>query len=258
MKGKAVTKGKSVFWSRLLGLLIAFAIVAVMVVGGVKNLMGELSAVHEALAASQREHAVSQNELAQTQAALQDETLALQLSAQQLDTANSKIRALKNERDHVKDRWGKSLRVLQQRNQQLVLTDRELRAAQEELERLQQQPQLSMIVTTERQFQMSQRERFAASHTRMAVSSDAGAMFYEGKQALYEKEEYVSYSERTQVLITQTAPGQDVLECLNDANKRRRRRGTCGTIVAVQASAMSLETYAYQSQYSGMQMLWME
>ena len=252
MKGKGVTKGKSVFWSRLLGLLIAFAIIAVMVVGGVKNLMGELSVVHEALAASQREHAVAQNELAQTQAALEDESRALQLSAQQLDSANGKIRALKNERDHVKENWGKSLRVLQQRNQQLVVTDKELRAAQQELERLHQQPQLSMIVTSERQFNLRQRERFAASHTRMAVSSDAGAMFYEGKQALYEKEEVVSYAERTQVIITQTLPGHDVLACLADESKG------CAAVISAQVFARQHESYAYHSRYSGMQMRWME
>ncbi|MCY4071830.1 MAG: hypothetical protein OXG60_11080 [Chloroflexi bacterium] len=249
MKGKDFPKTRSVFWSRLLGLLIAFAIITVMVVGGVKNLMTELSAVHEELTASQRELAVTQNKLAQTQAALENESRALQQSAQQLDAAYNKIRALHNERDQIKARWGNSLRALQQRNQQLVVTDKELREAQKELERLQQAPQVSMIVTSERQFNLSQRELFAASLTRMAVASDAGAMFYEGRQALHEKEKHVSYAERTQVIITQTLPGHDVLTCLNNPNLG------CGTIVAAGVQASQMQAYSYESQYSAMETL---
>ena len=48
MKSTGRAAVKSVFWSRLLGLLIAFAIVAVLVFGGVKNLMSELAAAHQA------------------------------------------------------------------------------------------------------------------------------------------------------------------------------------------------------------------
>ena len=249
MKVNDFPKRRSVFWSRLLGLLIAFAIIIVMVVGGVKNLMAELSAVHEELTASQRELAVTQSELAQTQAALENESRALQQNAQQLDAAYNKIRALYNERDQIKARWGNSLRALQQRNQQLVLTDKELRETQKELERLQQAPQVSMIVTSERQFEMSERELFAASQTRMAVASDAGLMFYEGQEALHEKEKHVSYAERTQVIITQTLPGHDVLRCLNDASLG------CGTVVAAGFQATQMQAYAYESQYSAMETL---
>jgi len=249
MKGKDFPKTRSVFWSRLLGLLIAFAIIIVMVVGGVKNLMAELSAVHDELTASQRELAVTQNELAQTQAALENKSRALQQSAQQLDAAYNKIRALHNERDQIKARWGNSLRALQQRNQQLVLVDKELREAQKELERLQQAPQVSMIVTSERQFSMSERELFAASQTRMAVAGDGGLMFYEGQEALHEKEKHVSYAERTQVIITQTLPGHDVLRCLNDASLG------CGTIVAAGVQASQMQAYSYESQYSAMETL---
>ena len=48
MKIREGTETKSHFWPRLLASLIAFAIVSVLVFGGVKNLMGELSSVYEA------------------------------------------------------------------------------------------------------------------------------------------------------------------------------------------------------------------
>ncbi len=263
MKVNDFPKRRSVFWSRLLGLLIAFAIVIVMVVGGVKNLMTELSAVHEELAASQYELGKTQNALHNSRAQLvaAENELAsaaaevdrmgrkLELSQQQFNAASNKIRALHNERDQIKARWGNSLRALQQRNQQLVLIDKELRETQQELERLQQAPQVSMIVTSERQFKMSERELFAASQTRMAVASDAGLMFYEGQEALHEKEKHVSYAERTQVIITQTLPGHDVLRCLNDASLG------CGTIVAAGFEASQMQAYAYESQYSAMETL---
>lgn len=263
MKGRDLPKTKSVFWSRLLGLLIAFAIVMVMVVGGVKNLMAELSAVHDELTASQYELGKTQVALhhARTQLAAADNQLdravtevdrmgrKLELSHQQLDAANNRIRALHNERDQIKARWGNSLRALQQRNQQLVMTDKELRQAQQELQRLRQAPQVSMIVTSERQFNMSERELFAASQTRMAVVGDAGIMFYEGQEALHEKEKHVSYAERTQVIITQTLPGHDVLTCLNNPNLG------CGTVVAAGFEASQMQAYAYESQYSSRETL---
>ena len=125
-----------------------------------------------------------------------------------------------------------------------------MRTVEAELERYLQQPKLSVIVTTERQFAMSQRERFAASQVQMFIDSDAGTMFYDGREALHEFEQHMVYAERTQVVVTQTGPGQDVLECLNDG---------CAMIVAAQSSAMRMETYAYHSQYVGMEsLLWME
>ena len=273
MKRNPLVERKSLFWSRLLGTLIAVAIVALLVTGGVNNLMGELSAVHEALAASQSELAVTQHELDSarselvatrseltgTQVEVAGKTLALHQSAQLLDVAGNRILALSNSRDQLKLRWGHTLRALEQRNEQFLAADKQLRAVQDELEQLQQQPTLSMIVTTERQMTMRQRERYAASHVRMFVESDAGVMFYDGQEALHEKEQYTSYSERTQVIWTQTAPGQDVLECLNDADRRDRRRRGCATIVAARVQAVQMQAYSYQSQYSSAQsLLWIE
>ena len=40
---KRIECRRSPFWSRLLGLLITFAIIAVLVFGGVKNLTSELA-----------------------------------------------------------------------------------------------------------------------------------------------------------------------------------------------------------------------
>ena len=99
----------------------------------------------------------------------------------------------------------------------------------------------------------SYRERFAASQVSMFVESDAGLLFYDGREAMHEIEEYVSYAERTQVILTTTAPGRDVLECLNDASLG------CGTIVGTQYQAAHMEAYAYQSRYSSMEsLLWLE
>ena len=259
MKEKQSVTRKSHFWSRLLGLLITFAIIIVMVFGGVKNLLVELSAVHEALAASQYELGMAQNELNTTareldatQSELSDKSLALQQSARQLDDAGNLIVALVSEREHLKHRWGQSQSALAQRNQQLMATDDKLRAAEAELERHRQQPQWSMIVTTERQLNLSQRERYGASQVRMAIASDAGAMYYEGWEAQHEIEKHLSYAERTQVVWTKTAPGQDVLTCLED-----EARG-CATIVGVRVYAAQMEAYSYQSQYSSMALALME
>ncbi len=276
MKHRQLVERKSLFWSRLLGLLIAFAIGAVLVFGGVNNLMGELSEVYSALAASQTELAVTQSKLGVTQnvlSATQNELAAthneldasqrnlkvqsyrLQQSAHAIDLASNHIQRLTSEREDLKRGLREVTNELATSNQQLKATDDAKRAAEAELERQLQQPQLSVVVTTERQFEMHQRERSAISQVRMAFDGDAGTMYYEGMAAQHEMEQYVSYSERTQMVLTQTGPGQDVLECLND----RRRKRRCGMILAAQSSAMQRVSYAYQSQYSSMQtLLWME
>ena len=276
MKHRQLVERKSLFWSRLLGLLIAFAIVAMMVFGGVNNLMDELSEVYATLAASQSELAVTQSKLGVTQndlSATQNELAAtqneldssqrnlkvqsyrLQQSAHAIDLASNHIQRLASEREDMKRGLREVANELAKSNQQLKTMDNAKRAAEAELERQLQQPKLSMVVTTERHFEMHQRESSAMSHVRMAFDGDAGTMYYEGMAAQHEMEQYTSYSERTQMVLTQTGPGEDVLECLND----RRRMRRCGMILATQSSAMQQVTYAYQSQYSSMQsLLWME
>ncbi|MCY3866476.1 MAG: hypothetical protein OXG68_13650 [Chloroflexi bacterium] len=254
---------RSPFWSRLLGLLITFVIIAVLVFGGVKNLTSELSAAHEALAASQyelgktrnaldfarTELVAAENELASTAAEVDRMGRKLEVGQQQLEAAGNQIVILNHAKDHLKQRWGYTLQALEQRNEQLIATDRALRATQMELQRLRNQPQWSVIVTSERQMQTAYRERFAASRVRMFVESDAGAMYYDGREALHEVEQYASYAERTQVILTTTAPGQDVLRCLNDASLG------CGTVVAAQSQAMQMQAYAYESQYVSEELL---
>ena len=254
---------RSPFWSRLLGLLITFAIIAVLVFGGVKNLTSELNAAHEALAASQYELGKTQNALdnARTQLTATENALAsasaevdrmgrkLEVSQQQLEAAGSKIVILNHAKEQLKQRWGYTLQALAQRNEQLIATDHALRATQAELQRLRNQPQWSIIVTSERQMQQSYRERSAMSQARMMVEGDGGFMYYEGMAAQHEVEEYFGYSERTQVVLTTTAPGHDVLRCLNDASLG------CGTIVAAQAQAVQMQAYAYESQYVSEEML---
>ena len=259
MKQRQSVGRKSPFWSRLLGLLITFAIIAVLVFGGVKNLMSDLSDAHKALATSQYELGRTENELATTQHALAavhnelaGKSRALQQSAKLIDIANNRILALNNERNRLKHRWGSTLRALAQRNEQYITADRALRATQDELKRLRQQPQWSMIVTTERQLQMSHRERYAMSHARMMFQGDAGTMYYEGMAALHEIEKHVAYAERTQVIWTQTAPGHNVLDCLADESKG------CTAVVAARVQAVQMQAYSYQSQFRGMEMLLME
>ncbi len=274
MKHRQLVERKSLFWSRILGLLIAFAIVAVLVAGGVKSLTSELSAAYEALAASQYELGATQKTLdvARTQWAATESELAravtevdrmgrkLDASQQQLDVANSESRALMQERDELKRGLRDAVYVISEADRALKARTAALMAAQAELEQIKQQPKYSVVVTTERMMQASYRERFAASQVTMFAESDAGLFFYDGQEALHEIEEYVAYAERTQVVLTTTAPGQDVLECLEDADRRRRRgRRGCGQIVPVQASAMHMEAYSYQMQYSSMEsLLWME
>ena len=263
MKGNDFPKKRSAFWSRLLGLLIACAIIAVMVVGGVKNLMAELSAVHEDLAASQYELGKTRNALDNSRTQLTTATNALaragaevdrmgrklELSQQQLEAAGNQIVVLNHAKDQLKQRWGYTLQALAQRNEQLVMTDEALRAAQSELEELRNQPQWSVVVTTERKMLHAYRETFAASKVRMFAVGDSGMMFYDGQEALHEVEQYSNYAERTQVVLTTTAPGRDVLECLHDANL------ACGTVVAASARAAQMQSYSYESLYSASEML---
>ena len=253
---KRIERG-SRFWSRLLGLLITFAIVAVLVFGGVKNLTSELNAAHEALAASQYELGKTRNALdhTRTQLTATEHALAsaaaevdrmgrgLEASQERLQAADSKIIILNHAKHQLKQRWGYTMQALAQRNEQLIATDEALRATQDELQRLRSQPQWSVIVTSERQMRQGYRERSAMSRARMMFEGDGGAIYYEGMAALHEVEQYASYAERTQVVLTTTAPGRDVLRCLQDASLG------CGTVVAAQASARQFEAYAYQAQY---------
>ena len=254
---------RSPFWSRLLGLLITFAIVAVLVFGGAKNLTSELTAAHDALAASQYELGKTQQALDNTRVELiaSDNALRsaasevdrmgrmLERSQQRLEAADGKIVILNHAKDQLKERWGYTLQALAQRNEQLIATDKALRATQAELHRLRNQPQWSVIVTSERQMQQAYRERFAMAQARMFVEGDGGAMYYEGMAAQHEVEQYASYAERTQVILTTTAPGQDVLRCLSDASLG------CGMVVAAQEQAVQLQAYAYESHFQSQEML---
>ena len=254
---------RSAFWSRLLGFLIAFAIVAVLVFGGVKNLTSELSAAHEALAASQYELGKTRNALdnARTQLVASENALAgaaaevdrlgrkFEVSQQQLEAAGGKIVMLNHAKDQMKQRWGYTLQALAQRNDQLVATDQALRATQAELQRLRNQPQWSVIVTSERQMQQAYRERTAISKARMYIEGDGGALYYEGMAAEHEVEQYAAYAERTQVILTTTAPGQDVLRCLQNASLG------CGTVVAAQVRASQMQAWSFESQSLSQEML---
>ena len=267
MKIREGTETKSHFWPRLLASLIAFAIVSVLVFGGVKNLMGELSSVYEALAASQSELVVKRMELdtAQNELDLTQRTLAttenklveqsngLRRVAGALEMAGEHIRRLNVDRMDLKRGLRQATNELVRSNQQLQATDSALRAVESELQRQLQKPQLSVIVTTERLLQTSERVRHVAAHVMSFASGETGSMFYEGKMALYESEKSALYAERTQVVITQTAPGHDVLECLNDASKG------CATIIAAQVSAKRCKPMPTSSQFSAMEtLLWME
>ncbi len=253
MKRTQYLERKSLFWSRMLGLLIAFAIVAVLVFGGVKNLMGDLSAAHEALAASQYELGKTQNELDHTRSDLaaaqqniQDQSLVLRKSASALEYAGEHIRQLTDHRDHLTRRLSAAANQMARGAQLLAATDNARRAAEAKLEHYLQQPKLSMVMTTERHYQASKRELFAASQVRMMAEGPGGAMFYAGSEVFHEVEKHVAYAERTQVVLTQTGPGDDVLRCLRDG---------CAMILAAGESAMQMESYAYQSEYVSSEML---
>ena len=263
MKRIGSVERKSPFWSRLLGLLITFAIIAVLVFGGVKNLTSELADAHEALAASQYALGKTQNALDNTRtqlvatenalsgAAAEVDRLGrkLELGQHQLERAHSKILVLNHAQDQLKHRWANSMRALAQRNDQYVAADQALRATQAELARLRNQPQWSMIVTSERRMQMAERERFAMSQARMFMEGDGGALYYEGMAAEHEIEKSFSYGERTQVILTTTAPGMDVLTCLDNPSLG------CGAVVAAGVRAMETHAYSYESQYRSEEML---
>lgn len=267
MKQRQSIERRSLFWSRLLGLMIAVAIVTLLVVGGVKNLMGELSSVYDALAASESELAVTQERLAASRAALtgaqaeldmthraiESQSRALHLSRHALAAASEQIHGLTAERDDLKRGLGEAVsalarsdRALQQKDRALAANAQALRSTHAELNRYLQQPKLSVVVTSERQYAMSQRERFAASRVRMFAEGDGGMMYYDGSEAFYESEQHVAYAERTQIILTQTGPGDDVIRCLQDG---------CAVILAAQQSAMQMESYAYQSAYVSSEML---
>lgn len=263
MKRVGRVEGRSPFWSRLLGLLITFAIIAVLVFGGVKNLMSELSAANEALAASQYELGKTQNELASAQSELAasqselsnvktaagDLARAVGQSQHQIARAKTRIVALHRAQNELKHRWANSMRALAQRNEQYLAADQALQATKAELERLRNQPQWSLIVTSERQMRQSYRERVAMSQARMFVEGDGGALYYEGMAAEREVEQYFSYGERTQVVLTTTAPGRDVLTCLNNPSLG------CGAVVAAGYQAAQMQAYSYESQFSSAEMM---
>ena len=264
MKQERRVRGRSLFWSRLLGCLIAFAIIAVLGFGGVKNLMGELSAVYDALAESKSELAVTQHELASTQAELANANRDLSQAGQALVSQSNSLKklrhlnadkgrlidALVHEQWMLKNAMGEAARELANSQQQLQARDIALREAVAELERQRQQPKLSVVVTTERMLQTHYSERFAASHVQYLAKGDGGKVFFDGKTVEHEVEKSAVYGERTQVVITQTAPGHDVLDCLSDASKG------CARIIEARVSQHQL-AYAYQAQFSGMEMSWM-
>lgn len=262
MKNRETVRGRSPFWSRILGLLIAFAIIAVLGFGGVRSLTGELSEAYDALAASQYELGMTRNELATSQNdlarahgeinSMHNKLVAkshmLRQGAHTLKVSRNQINRLIADRDDLRRDLGQAASALAESNLLQKQTELARRDAETALDQYQQQPKLSMVVTTERMFTMSQRERFAASQTRMFAEGDGGVVFYEGQEMLHEFEQRMLYAERTQTVLTQTAPGRDVLECLNAADG-------CGTIMAAQFSAQRMEAYAYQSQYSSAEML---
>ncbi len=260
MKGTGRSGRKSLYWSRLLGLLISFAIIAVLVFGGMNNLMGELSHAYQALADSQSELAVARHELAETKgelataegelaakdAELAGKSSALHLTRQQLADNLRVVEALVNEQYDLKRALGEAASQLADSNRQLAATQNALRETGAELDRLQRQPTLSVVVTTERYMETRYRERFAAEHVQMLVAGDGGGMFYDGKTMQHEVEESAVYAERTQMIITQTAPGHDVLDCLDQG---------CALVLGAHYSAAQMEAYSYQSQVASMESL---
>ena len=263
MKSTGNVRNRSRFWSRLLGSLIAFAIVALLVFGGVSNLMSELSDVYDALAVSQAEAAYTkarlndarlaiaqkQNELS---SALQDNELQarqLQTRDEALAQAQAANAALTAERDDFKRGLNEAVHLLVNAERLYKAQVAESRQAKAELERIKQQPKISVVMTTERKFAMSQRETFAASQKRLFAQGDGGAIYFASDKAFHEKEQHVAYSERSQVILTQTGPGDDVLRCLRDG---------CAEILAAQSSAYRMERHAYQAQFTSSEMLMVE
>ena len=267
MKTTRRVAARSPFWSRLLGLLIAFAIIAVLVFGGVNNLMGELSAVYQELGESQTalaraesrlshlemDVAAVESQLATTEKVLASKASALELSRRQHVEKNRLIQALAQEQWDLKRALGEAAGAVAQSNRELRATQNALRASQAELQRHLSQPKLSVVVTTERMMQSSYRERFAASQVKLYAEGAEGMVYFKGQQMMRDIQKQAQYAERTQVVITQTAPGHDVLRCLSDASLG------CSRVIAAQASQKQM-AYAYQSHFSAqqMQMLWMQ
>jgi len=265
MKGRGARN--SLFWSRLLGLLIAFAIVAVMVFGGVQQLMDELSAVYHTLAvkqvelhmartalsqadaalqAKQNELATSQQELALTQDIARKQARVLQHNAHALQAADAQTRQLIVQRDDLRRANHEASNALADSEQKRHAQSLALQRAETELKQLQQQPKLSIIVSTERVMKRQSRERLAASHTKFMSAGDHGSVVFEQKQVEHSREESALYAERTRIVITQTSPGNSdhLLECYHNDN--------CGQIIAARSSESQL-AYSYQSRFRAMQ-----
>ncbi len=241
------SKRSSSFWSRLLGLTIACAIIALMVAGGVDKVMSEFSALHHALAASQMELIATQDDLAsargelhKAQQTLDSQAFALHKSAQSLRFADAQIDRLLEQKARLSNGFRQAVTALAEQTDQLEQEALARREAESALERYQQQPKLSMVVTTERVLQASKRELFAASETQVAGAGEGGSFVYQSRQALHESEQHLKVAERTQIVLTQTGPGDDVLRCFSEG---------CAMVLAAQSSAMQMEAYAYQSQY---------
>ena len=260
MKSTGNVRNRSRFWSRLLGVLITFVIVALLVFGGVQSLMGELADAYDALAASQAQTAYMKSNLDNTRVALaetqaerdyalmanEQQTVKLQMAGQALAEADAQIEAISAERDDLKRGLREAAQILAQTDRSYKAAVAEYRAAKAELERIKQQPKISVVMTTERQFAMSQRERFAASQTQLFAEGDGGRVYFASASAFHEKEQHLRYSERTQVVLTQTGPGDDVLRCLQEG---------CAMILAAQQSQMQMQSYAYQAQSVSREML---
>ena len=257
MKG---TRKISLFWSRLLALLIAFTIIAVFAFGGAQKLMSELSHAYEALAASHYELGMTQNALDSARMQLTAAENALDGAAgevdrigrllehrnAQLEDANQTISALSQANSVLMHRWRHTLGALAERNRQYAAASHALRESESQLARYLQQPKLSMVVTSERVLKMSERSRAAASQVRLFAEGDGGMLYYEGLEAFHEMESHLYYAERTQVVLTQTGPGDDVLRCFSEG---------CAMVLAAKSSATQMEAYAYQAQYSSAEML---
>ncbi|MCY4145781.1 MAG: hypothetical protein OXE95_07100 [Chloroflexi bacterium] len=254
MKSTENVRNRSRFWSRLLGVLIAFAIATLLVFGGVQGLMSELADAHDALTASRAETAYikahldnakavlaqSQSDLARSVQANDSQARQLRLAGQALAAANAEIDALSAERNDLKRGLREAAQTLAQTDRSYKAATADSRQARAELERIKQQPKISMVMTTEREFTMSQREQFAASQTRLFAESDAGVIYYDASKAFRQKEQHLTYKERSQVVLTQTGPGDDVLRCLRDG---------CAMILAAQQNALRMDSYVYQSQF---------
>ena len=260
MKSTGNVRNRSRFWPRLLGALIACSIIALLVFGGVNSVMNELSDVYDALAASQAEAAYTkarlndarlaiaqkQNELS---SALQDnerQSRQLQLGGEALAEAHSANAALTEERDDLKRGLNEAVGLLIDAERLYKAAVAEKQAANAELERIRQQPKISVVMTTERKFAMSQRETFAASRQQFFAEGDGGMVYYASAKAFHEKEQHAVYTERSQVILTQTGPGDDVLRCLQDG---------CAMVLAAHQSAMRMERHAYQAQYVSSEMM---